>query len=329
MVKRILLLLVFGMLVSSAQASIASYTSLGTASFTSRGSVDAQGDIDNVLDSWIAPNAGTVNSIRVTGSLTEVATATYASEARVRLSSGAGQSFTAFNVQASTVTSYVGTIAIGPTSINVTPFSLNAGGTVGFEWFESAQDGTAGVAEQIWDNVSYEFISSVVTNGGGALGTLTGNGVTVSTPGAHVSGGLDFYTFTFGGVNNPGDYLNISMLAGATGGMTDTEMALYDSLGNLVASSDDEGPGIFSELSYGTADPLAAPDLVAGLHGATLAAGTYTLVTAGYNTAFGSTIGSITPGTNAGTYALGITYVPEPASLVLLACSILAVSRRR
>jgi hypothetical protein len=106
-------------------------------------------------------------------------------------------------------------------------------------------------------------------------------------------------------------------------------MALYDAGGNLLASSDDEGPGLFSELSYGAADPLAAPDLTPGLNGLTLPAGTYTIVTGGYNTTFGATIDSITAGTNAGNYTLGITYFPEPASFALLALGALSLIRRR
>jgi hypothetical protein len=119
------------------------------------------------------------------------------------------------------------------------------------------------------------------------------------------------------------------MIGGGTGGMTDTEMALYDGLGNLVATSDDEGPGLFSELSFGADDPLAAPDLTPGLHGLTLAAGDYTIVTAGYNTVFGATIDEITPGTNAGTYTLGVTYVPEPGALALVALLGCCGARRR
>lgn len=327
--KRLVVLLVGSTFVAPVLASSSAFTVYGTASFTNIASIDAQGDPDNVVASWVATGGGNVTAIRVTGQLTEVATATYASEARVRFSPGAGHSFTAFNFQATTITSYVGTIAIGPNTINVTPFTLNAGGTVNLEWFESVQDGTAGLPEQIWDFVDYEFGANIITNGGGPLGTLPADGVTYNTPGVHVAGGLDFYTFTIGGVNDPGDYLNISMLGGATPSMTDTEMALYDSNGNLLAASDDEGPGLFSELSFGAADPLAAPDLLPGLHGLTLPAGTYTLVTGGYNTVFGATINNITPGTNAGNYTLGITYFPEPASFALLALGALGLIRRR
>jgi hypothetical protein len=327
--KRFLVFLAAATCAASAVASMSTFTVYGTASFTNKASIDAQGDPDNILGSWIATGGGSVSALRVTGSLTEVALGTYANEARVRFTPGSGQSFTAFNYQASTVGNYTGTLAVGPTTVNVTPFTLSNGGTVGLEWFESIQDGTAGLPEQIWDNVSYEFGANVITNGGGNLGTLLGDGVTVNTPGSHVAGGLDFFTFNFNGVANASDYLNISMLGGGTGGMTDTEMAIYDSLGNFVASSDDDGPGLFSEFSYGAADPLAAPDLTPGFHGSTLAAGAYTIVTSGYNTTFGSTIGNITPGSNAGTYTLGLTYVPEPGSLALVVLAGLFAARRR
>ncbi len=314
---------------ASALASSSAFSVVGSASFNNIGSIDAQGDLDNVRMNWVATGGGPISAIRVTGQLTEIATATFASEARVRFTAGAGSAFTAFNLQASTTTGYTGSIAIGPSTINVTPFTLTNGGTVGLEWFESAQDGTANIAEQTWDNVLYEFGSNVITNGGASLGSLVGNGSTMSVPGSHASGGLDFFTFSFGGVNAPTDYLNLSMLGGGTGGMTDTEMALYDGLGNLVASSDDEGPGLFSELTYGAADPLAAPDVAPGFNGLSLAAGTYTIVTGGFNTNFTPTIGAITAGTNAGSYSLGVTYVPEPASLALLALGAICLGRRR
>lgn len=316
---------------ASALASSSSFNAVASASFNNIGSIDAQGDVDNVRMNWVANGGGSISAIRVTGQLTEAATATgtFASEARVRFTAGAGSTFAAFNFQASTITGYTGTIAIGPSTLNVTPFTLTNGGTVGLEWFESVQDGTAGIAEQTWDNVLYEFGSNVITNGGAALGALVGDGSTLSVPGGHVSGGLDFFTFSIGGVNSPTDYLNLSMLGGGTGGMTDTEMALYDGLGNLVASSDDEGPGLFSELSYGAADPLAAPDVAPGFNGLSLAAGTYTIVTGGYDTNFTPTIGAITAGTNAGSYSLSLTYVPEPASLALVSLGAICFVRRR
>ncbi|MFO0831587.1 MAG: hypothetical protein U0637_07060 [Phycisphaerales bacterium] len=319
---------------ANASTSSTTFSVFGTATFTNVNSMDVQGDIDNVLGSWVSTGSGTVTAIRVTGSLTEVNTGTYASEARVRFSAGAGSAFSAFNFQASTVGNYTGTLAIGPTQIAVTPFTLTSGGTVNLEWFDSYDD-AANSADSTWNTVTYEFGAgtTTVTNGSFALGALNPNGVQVVTNSAHVAGGLDFFTFNLPyAVTSASDYLNIAMqpIAGGTGNMTDTEFALYDAAGNLVATSDDEGPGLFSELSYGAGDPLAAPDLAPGFNGLALAAGGYTVVTGGYNTAFPATLsGTFTPGTNAGNYQLAIQYVPTPGALALLGMGGLVASRRR
>ncbi|MDX2131636.1 MAG: hypothetical protein SFY69_06265 [Planctomycetota bacterium] len=317
---------------ASALASVSAFTPVASVTFTNKNSVDAQGDPDNARDSWISPVGGSVTAIRVTGSLTEVNTATFASEARVRLSAGAGSSFTAFNYQASTVGNYTGTLAIGPTTIGVPAFSLSAGGQVNFEWFESFQD-DANLPESRWDTVTYELGANVITNGNFNLGTIPQNGTTQVIAGSHVAGGLDFFTFSLGGpVANIGDYLNIKMKFGATGGMTDTEIALYDGNGNLVATDDDGFTGFASMLTFGASDPLAGAGgdvSLPGANGLSLAAGNYTLVTGGFNTVFGATIGQITPGTNAGTYSLEITSVPTPGALALLGVGGLLAGRRR
>lgn len=322
----------------TAQASISSFSVVGTASFTNKNSIDAQGDIDNNIDSAIVGPGGAYNAVRVTGVLREVIEGTFASEARVRVSAGAGNAFTAFNVQASTVGAYpgagLGTVNVGPTAVGVTAGTLAAGGTVNFEWFESFQDGTAGLPESRWDSVSYEFGSNVIINGSHNFGTLNGNGVTQSYDGSHVSGGLDFITFTIDQpVANLGDYLNIQMLFGATGGMTDTEMALFGPDGSLIASDDDGNVGFSSQLSYGAADPFASggtDEIAAGFNGLSLAAGTYTIGTGGFNTTWASTLGGAhLPGTNAGTYRLDITFVPTPGAAALLGLGGLMAARRR
>jgi hypothetical protein len=321
----------------TAQASISSFNVVGTASFANKNSIDAQGDIDNNVDSAIVGPGGAYNAVRVTGVLREVIEGTFASEARVRMSAGAGNAFTAFNVQASGVGAYpgvgLGTVNVAST-VGVTAGTLANGGTVNFEWFESFQDGTAGQPESRWDTVQYEFGSNVVTNGSFNFGTLTGNGVTQSYSGGHVSGGLDFITFTIDQpVANLGDYLNIQMLFGATGGMTDTEMALFGPGGNLIASDDDGNVGLASQISYGAADPFASggtDEVAAGFHGLALPAGTYTIGTGGFNTVWASTLaGAHLPGTNAGTYRLDITFVPTPGAAALLGLGGLMAARRR
>ncbi len=293
-------------------------------------SVDGLGDLDNVTGTWNNLGSGTVDTIRVTGTLTSVFAGTYASEARVRFSPLNNNSFAAFNVQASTVNNYSGSIAIDRT-VSVPSFTL-APDSVGIEWFESYNDGDG--ADSNWDTVTYEFLQSagptVITNGNVALGSLA-QGSTTNYAGSHVSGGIDLITFTIGDDVAGGGYLNIRMLGGAVGGMSDTEIALYDGLGNFIATDDDgSGTTFFSMMSFGALDPNVLPgDDAAGSDGLFLPAGTYTLVTGGYNTVFGATLGAITPGTNAGSYDLSISYVPTPGALALLGMGGLIANRRR
>jgi hypothetical protein len=336
MKKNAFALMVVAGLAGSAMASsvTTTFTSYGTATFTNKNSVGSQGNVLNGTGTWTATSGGTVNAIRVNGNLTDGGLGTYASEARVRMTAGAGNTFAAFNLGAATATSgFSGTLAIGPTQLAVTPFSL-AAGDVNFEWFESYNDGGDGI-DSTWDDVSYEFGngSSTVVNGNFALGTLPSDGSLVAMSGSHVSGGLDFYTFTIpAGVTNIGDYLSIRTSAGT---INDTEFGLYDSLGNFVATDDDGavGSGFYSQFSYGTADPFAEAGVTAnanpGENGATLAGGTYTLVVAGYNSVFGATIGEITPGTAVGTYELSVNYVPAPGAMALLGLGGLVATRRR
>ncbi len=303
----------------AAQASISSFVVSGSATFTNKNSVDAQGDPDNNVDSAVLVGpGGAFNAVRVTGSLTEVNTGTFASEARVRMTAGAGNAFTAFNLGAATATgNYTGTLAIGPTALAATAGVVNAGGTVNFEWFESFQD-DANLPEQRWDTVTYEFGQNAIINGNFNLGSLNGNGSTLVTAGSHVSGGLDFFAFSLAdGVDSLGESLSLRMNAGTSGtSMTDTEFALYDGAGNFVASNDDFGVGFFSGLDFADAG---------------LAPGNYTLVTGGFNTLFAATVnGAHTAGTNAGTYSLEMTYtVPAPGALALVGLGGLVAARRR
>ena len=299
---------------SASSSTTVPFTVQATATFSNKASIDAQGDVDNARDTWVSTYSGPINGVRVAGSLTEVNTGTYANEARVRV--GAGFGFR--DLQASTTGNFTGTLAIGPTTLATSAFNLVSGETVNFEWFESLQDGTAGLVESTWDSVTYEFGfgGTVITNGNVALGTLPLG--TTSYSGSHVSGGLDFITFSVPAIVNPGDSLYIGLSDGLTGiSMDDTEIALYDAAGNQVGYNDDIGyPNYFSELSYDDLAPLAG--------------GTYTLVTAGYNSSFPLTLGgTFSPGTNAGSYELAITYVPTPGALALLGLGGLITGRRR
>ncbi len=329
--KNVLGLLVVAGLASSTMASVVNTNVVASVTFTNKASIDAQGDTSNAVDSWVSTYGGAITGVRVTGSLTEVNTATFASEARVRLSAGAGSSFTGYNLQATTVGGFTGTIAVGPTVVNQAS-SLTNGGVVNFEWFESFQDGTADLAESTWNTVTYDFVNgSAIVNGNFALGAVAGNGTPVVASGSNVAGGLDFYTVSFpSGVFNVGDYLSILTRQPAGAAAYDSEIAIYDAAGNLVAEDDDgaSGPGFYSRLSFGAADPILG-DTAPGFNGLTLANGNYTIVVGGFNTVFGANIGSITAGAAAGAYELVIQTVPTPGSLALLGLGGLAAARRR
>ncbi|MFA6046689.1 MAG: PEP-CTERM sorting domain-containing protein [Phycisphaerales bacterium] len=319
----------------SAQASVVIPGALlGSATFTGVNSIDAQGSATNNTGSAVIVPGGSVASVRAFGTLNLATAGTFASEARVRFSAGAGNAFSAFNFQHTSIGAYPASGTVNfDTTTNVTPFALTNGGTVNFEWFESFQD-SAGVPESTFAPVTYEFRSAAtLQNGSFNFGTLASNGVTAHYNGSHVSGGLDFITFTLSSpVANLGDYLNIRMLAGTTGtSMSDTEIALYGPDGSFIATDDDGATGFFSQLSYGAADPFpSGSDILPGSSGLSLAAGTYTLVTGGFNTTFASSLsGTFTPGTNSGTYDLAVTFVPAPGAMALLGLGGLVATRRR
>lgn len=332
--KKFALLALTGLAASSFASVVVPGSLIGTASFNGVSSRDAQGSATNETGIAVIGSGGNVASVRAFGTLNRVAAGTFASEARVRFSAGTGNAFTAFAYQHSATGAYPSNGVVNfDTTTNVTPFTLNAGGEINFEWFESFQDGTAGQPESTFSPVTYEFrTAATVQNGNFALGSLNDSGAANVTPSGHVSGGLDFFTFSIADAVAANGYLNIQTLAGVTGASFDTEVALYDSLGNLIATDDDGNTGLLSQLSFGALDPNAnggTDEVVAGFHGLSLPAGSYTIVTGGFNTLFGNTIGSITPGTASGSYQLSVSYVPAPSALGLLGLGGLVAGRRR
>ena len=112
-----------------------------------------------------------------------------------------------------------------------------------------------------------------------------------------------------------GDWLAIF----TTGTGFDSEIALYDAQGRLLATNDDVYPrNSLSRLSFG----------LDGDNGRTLLAGTYSLLVSGFNTLFGNGLKATTSSSWQGDYAVylqsskGIRVpgqsVPEPASISLV-----------
>lgn len=204
-------------------------------------------------------------------------------------------------------------------------FTGTSNGTWTFEFFESYDD--SGTDASL-TNISIDIQDAISDpDGNYNLGSLPNDDSLVSSSGDLLeSGTLDYYTFT---IANGVDALG--WLNARTSGM-DTELGLYDSNGDFVATDDDGNGGYppgHSMLSFGALDPHTVNPTVPGEDGLILAAGTYTLVVGGYNTAFGLTINDIVGGSTIGDYTLDLNYAPEPATLVLLGLGALGLLRRR
>jgi hypothetical protein len=207
-----------------------------------------------------------------------------------------------------------------------------------FQFYEQFDEGPGGPptgtadADNLWTAAELDLYDDsgtpdMVVNGTGAafeLGTIAGDTTMTFASGTNVAGGWDEWTFTIpADAQFSGSFLNIQTTDPGTD-VIDTELGIFDSAGNFIASDDDGNAGAYSQLTFGD-DPLATAigdfNAVSGADGATLAPGTYTVVVGGFNTTFGATLGDtiISPTSSAGDYDLKITYlVPEPSSALML-----------
>lgn len=330
--KALLIMCALGVCTGFATASDYIPGATETVSFTAINSVGPLGDPNNVTMSAAVTGGFVATSVAVTGTLTEIQTGTYASEADINIVAPGGS----VAANGATTSGYTGTIAVGPTVTTIgTPF--DPAGTVSFEFYESYDDGAG--PDQIWDDVTIEFRApGTVIDGSYSLGALPADGTIVSNTGTNVAGGFDYYDFEIGaGVGAPGDYLNVQTLDPNTGDTIDTELAIFDAAGILVGYDDDGQVtalgGLYSMLSFGADDPYANTDTAAGSDGLSLAAGAYTVVLGGYDSNFEdltigtSHISEVVPGTSDGDYEIRFSYVPEPTSL--LGLLLLGLLRRR
>ena len=129
-------------------------------------------------------------------------------------------------------------------------------------------------------------------------------------------------------------YLDITTAFGS--GLTDTEVGLFDSSGNVLGSNDDHGLifGLQSLLSYGTGSGTMFDDGVSvGNDGAMLGAGTYYVAFGGFDTTFSSNFGASSTYFDFDdapmTLSIYANNVPTPGAVSLLVVSGIAASRRR
>ncbi len=105
---------------------------------------------------------------------------------------------------------------------------------------------------------------------------------------------------------------------GGSFGDDDTEIGLYDSMGNLIATNDDEdfGGGILTSLL--DSDGVGA-----------LADGTYYIAVGAFNTVYADAFDATSTSTASGETKLTLSFVPAPASVAFLGLGGLAAARRR
>ncbi|QQS08073.1 MAG: hypothetical protein IPK69_08655 [Phycisphaerales bacterium] len=159
------------------------------------------------------------------------------------------------------------------------------------------------------------------------LGTLSYSNTPVSSELTYAAGEVKWYKFTIAGANDAVDFLDSWTDTPAVAGPTDTEIGLYDSLGNLVDSDDDDGAGAFSAMSHGLVAPtrpLTGGTAFNGRDGG-LAAGTYWMAVGVFNTTFGATGWNATS-TATGTGNILLNLVYQEAAAIVANPSITATS---
>ncbi|MCB9840226.1 MAG: PEP-CTERM sorting domain-containing protein [Phycisphaeraceae bacterium] len=155
--------------------------------------------------------------------------------------------------------------------------------------------------------------------------------------------GILWYCFSLaGGTSASGAFFDIDLHATTATGAPDTEIGLYDSLGNLIANDDDDGHSLRSALSFGnttprvqTPDPFGFTNGVAanGRDGNLNGGETYYLAVGLFNTTFGATGWGVTSTATGFPEAAQVNFrtdvVPAPASLALIGLGGLVGGRRR
>lgn len=316
----------------------------GTASATVRETFSFTG-LPSDGASATAPTAGSASftstggyglgRIDVTGTLRSTGIGSWGSESRIRVIRPGGgfvdlQPFPSVGAVFTTL-SLSGSFFHGT--------GVDPAGGWGIRTFESFDD--SGGVDAFWDALEFKFTDEPpVTPTATDLGSLP-VGMTMTSGSLTTTDKVRWYKFTTGAAASSGlgTYLDIDSEGSALISSNDTEIGLYNSMGGLVGTDDDDGSGLLSQLTYGAGTRPPAPPTGGGSLGlpydgrdGTLPAGTYYLAIASFNSVFADGFQVATPTTpNTGTFKLNIntTAVPAPGTLALVTVGGLFARRRR
>ncbi len=215
--------------------------------YTSVNSNEAVGNAANEIRTPTLVGGYPVGQIRVSGSLTEILTATFASEADIRVTAPNG---TVYTLNPFTTTGFTGTVTVTNYTFNLPTAYADAAGTWTLEFFESFNDGPG--ADAVWDTITIDFVPPAPPPANDncndaipvGLGTVSGNNSAATTDGTAscASSGKDvWYTFT---APYAGDFKFDTC---ATPGF-DSVLSLYDVCGGTELACNDDATCSFSGL---------------------------------------------------------------------------------
>ncbi len=216
--------------------------------YTGVNSNESQGNAANEIRNPTLVGGYAVGQIRVSGSLSEVNTGTFASEADIRVTAPDGTTF--YTLNPFTTTGFTGTVTVDGYIFNLPAAYADAAGTWTLEFFESFNDGAG--ADAIWDTITIEFIPPppppANDNCGDAiavgLGTVSGNTAAATTDGTAsctTSGKDVWYSFT---APYAGDF---KIDTCASSGF-DSVLSLFDTCGGTEIACNDDATCSFSGL---------------------------------------------------------------------------------
>jgi hypothetical protein len=254
---------------------------------------------------------GPFNAFRITGQVTATTNVTtnaidpQTSDVRVRIAPPTGGPITIAPV-------VTGVNALSTATVDVTvPYSGTQSGTWVLEFFE-LNDAPGGV-DNFWNNFTLQLVTVPPPASADSLGDFIG--ISPSTPerftGVFTAGAANlqvrWYTFTttVDISQASGYYLDLDTVETVlNNAVVDTELALFDDRGTLIAEDDDSGPGNWSQLTFGSnvarptvgvvppATTAAAPRN--GING-NLPLGIYYVASADFNASFASPYGVAGP----------------------------------